>query len=218
MGPMVICTHSVKQFDIFYHEESEEHRTYVEKQELFLQARIYGYDIGTIYEFEENSLNLFEVKRFFDMEQETGSLAVGFNYYNYLNTYQAGIEYRSKSFFSLLPIRLEAYWDIYKNGIWNDVGYFLLRTNQNFLKNNPNESSNTSDEDFYINVDVGASYSKDLFVEGLFGYSLDVHFRNIWGCWRNLIFGYSYNFHDNLHRLPIKNDQMILIAFRIMIV
>jgi hypothetical protein len=152
------------------------------------------------------------------MEQETGSLAVGFNYYNYLNTYQAGIEYRSKSFFSLLPIRLEAYWDIYKNGIWNDVGYFLLRTNQNFLKNNPNESSNTSDEDFYINVDVGASYSKDLFVEGLFGYSLDVHFRNIWGCWRNLIFGYSYNFHDNLHRLPIKNDQMILIAFRIMIV
>jgi hypothetical protein len=217
---------SVKQFDIFYYEEEVkegeekkegEYRTYTEKNELFLEARIYGYYFGTLYEFEENSLSLLEVKRFFDMGKETGSLSVGFNYYNYLNTYQAGFEYQNTSLFSLFPIQIEAYWDIYKNGNWNDVGYFLFKANQNLFKNDSVELSNIGDKDFYINVEAGTSYSKDLFVEGLFGYSLDFDFRNIWGYWQSLSVGYSYNYHDNIHRLPIENEHMIHIAFRIMI-
>ena len=162
-------------------------------------------------------LQLIEWKRFFELPEKAGSFALGFNHYNFLKTYQAGVEYRNRSFLSLLPLRLEAYWDIYKNKEWNDVGYFLASTSRTFLKDKSTAGPAKAKKDFYIKMDTGISYSKDLFTEGLAGYFCNFDLTNIWGYWRSFKIGYAYNFHDYLHSLPIKNDHKIIIAFRIMI-
>ena len=202
-----------EQFDITMSEKG--YRTYVESGDLFLQSRYRSYELSTLYEFEENSLNLIEIKQYIEMGHKTGSLSIGYNRYEYLKTHQAGIEYSSQSFLSLMPFHIEAYWNIYKKGSWNDIGYILLQINREFL--NDSISVNKDNHDFGIQVDIGTSYSKDLFIEGLFGFCLNVNLRNIWGIWRNLSIGFTYNYHDYLYRLPIKNEPMILVAFRIIV-
>lgn len=208
---------STEQFDIDYDEEKEKYLTYKDKQELFFIGNFYGYELGTIYEFEENSFSLIELKRFFEMSEKIGHLALGFNHYDFRKTYQLGLEYDNRSLFSIFPVHLEAYWNIYKDKKWNDIGYFLFSTRQTFLKENSIASPAEEKKDFYIGVDTGISYSKDLFAEGLTGYFINFDLTNIWGYWRNFILGYSYNFHDYLNRLPIKNDHKIVVAFRVMI-
>ncbi len=213
---VTLANDSTEQFDIFYDEEHEEYRTYKQASELFFLGNFYGYELGTLYQFEENTLSLIELKRFFNMGENAGYLALGYNHYNFLKTHQVGLEYQHNSLLPL-PVHLEAYWNVYKNKKWNDVGYFLLSTQWTFLKDKSAASPAEAKKDFYITVDTGVSYSKDLFTEGLTGYFINFDMTHIWGYWTNLIVGYAYNYHDYLHRLPIKNEHNIVIAFRVMI-
>jgi len=213
---LTLAADSSQQFDIYYDEEKEEYRTDKDAAELFFHGTFYGYDIGTLYQFEANTFSLIELKRFFKMGEDAGYLALGYNHYSYLKTHQLGLEYEHNSLLPL-PVHLEAYWNLYRDKKWNDIGYFLFSTRRTFLKDESPAADAEPEKDFFITAHGGISYSKDLFTEGLPGYFINFDMNHIWGYWTNLMIGYSYNYHDYLHRLPIKDEHSIVVAFRIMI-
>ena len=196
-----------------FDKESGEYRTYAENVDLFFQADIYGYEISSLYEFQENSFYLIQLEHFFNINERIGKVAVGFNYYKYLKTYQAGFQLINHSILSGNPLSLEFFWDIYRNKTRNEIGYIAI-TGEHLFKRDLNIPE---EEDFYMRLKIGASYSKDIFPEGLPGMSAELFFENIWGYLKSISAGYSINYHHHLHRVPIKNNVFAIVSYQIRI-
>ena len=63
-------------------------------------------------------------------------------------------------------------------------------------------------------LNIGYSYSKDIFEEAISGYSFEVTFDNVYlyKKWLGGIsFGMTYNYHSSLYRIPIR-DEVLLTA------
>jgi hypothetical protein len=166
---VTISDQGTEQFDIYYDDEFDEYLTNNEREELFFMGKFYGYEIGTFFELKEKVLSLVDLKRVFSLGEGLGDFGVGFRHYNFQKTYQVGIEYKNPSLFSTLPIHFEAYWNILSNNRWNEIGFVNLSTGKSFLKD---KSEEFVKKDFYITVNTGLSYSRELFDEGLFGYQV----------------------------------------------
>ncbi len=71
-------------FSIPYFDEPpiEEWRTYEEQTELFLNGTAYGYEVRTLYEFKESSINLFEINKELK-NKRYGEFELGLNYYKH---------------------------------------------------------------------------------------------------------------------------------------
>ena len=207
-----------KYFSIFYDEEDREYKTNVEEDEFFLHANLYGYDIGTIYKFNENELTLFEFKR--RIGKERGKLNIAFNYYGFLDTYQGGIEYTDFMPTNYISLGIEGFLNIHKKGHGTGLAY-MLSTSSIYLFRDKRSKEEASKRDFHISINLGASYSKDIFDEGLFGYSWDVALEDISlffiKSYGRFSFGESYNYHKTLYRIPIKDETLVFIGFQLML-
>lgn len=214
---VTLANNGTEQFDIIYDDEKEEYRASVDKDELFFIGKFYGYQFGTFYELSERVFTLIELKKSFDVVSNAGEIDLGLRHYSYRRTYQAGVEYHNPKLLSVLNVDFETYWNIYKNEQWNDLGYVMLSSGVSIFKDKHQREIDGLKRDFFIEIKGGVSYSKDIFSEGLTGYSCTVDFINIWGWWHSLKFGFSYNYFDDLNRLPIKDSYGIIIASRFMV-
>ncbi len=214
---ITIANDGTEQFDIFYDEEKEEYFTTLDKDEFFFIGTFYGYKFGTFYEFSEREFSLIELKKNINLGVKAGEVGLGLRHYSFRKTYQAGFEYNHPTLLSVISVDFETYWNIYKNGQWNDLGYIMLSSGVSIFKDRQQKEIDRVKKDFFIEIKGGISYSKDIFYEGLTGYYCTVDFINILRWWHSFKVGYSYNYFDYLSRLPLKNEHGIVIAGRFMI-
>jgi hypothetical protein len=214
---VTLANDGTEQFDIIYDEEEDEYLASLDKNELFFIGTFYGYQFGTFYEFSEREFSLIELKRSFNLSSNAGEIDLGLRHYSFKKTYQAGIEYHNPNLLSVINVDFESYWNIYKNNQWNDLGYIMLSSGVSIFKNKQQTEIDRVKKDFFIDIMGGVSYSKDIFNEGLTGYSCTVNFIDIWGWWHSFKVGYSHNYFDDLNRLPLKNEHGIIVAFRFMV-
>lgn len=207
-----------EQFDIIFNDEEDEYSTSLIKSEFFFIGTFYGYKFGTFYEFSEREFSLIELKKNINLGKKNGEAGLGLRHYSFRKTFQAGFEYSNPTLLSVISVDFESYWNIYKNGQWNDLGYIILSSGVSIFKDRQQKEIDRVKKDFFIEIKGGVSYSKNIFNEGLTGYSCTMDFINIWGWWHSSFkVGYSYNYFDYLSRLPLKNEHGIIIAGRIMI-
>jgi len=212
-NPYVITAENEKkEFSIYHDEKNNEWRTFREHPELFLNGKVFGYEVRTLYEYKKSSINLLELNKKFKKIKD-GEMELGLNYYKQTKAFQAGFLYENKNWIKFLPVSLEFFWDIYRKDHWSDLGYFVFNVSSSIFKN---DYEFYDKKDFYIGFDFSSSYSKGMFAQGLWGNSWKVRFENIFRYF-SMGFGFAYNEHKYLYRVPIKNEKMVLIDFRIMI-
>ncbi|MBL7149131.1 MAG: hypothetical protein ISS80_03570 [Candidatus Cloacimonetes bacterium] len=204
-------------FSIHYFDEPPiaEWRTYEEDTELFLNGTAYGYEVRTLYEFKESSINLFEINKELK-NKRYGEFELGLNYYKHSKTVQTGFQYKNDKLISFLPFKFDLFWDIYKKDKWNELSYAQMDMTLFVFKDKYTDKPVYDKKDFYISLNWGSSYSKCIFDEALLGYSWKLSFENIFRTF-SLAFGGSYNDYNYLFRVPIKNETMVLIDLKMMI-
>jgi hypothetical protein len=214
---VIIDSQGNQVFSIHYFDEPPIHewRTYEEHTELFLNGTAYGYEVRTLYEFKESSINLFEIDKELK-NKRYGEFKLGLNYYKHSKTVQTGFQYKNDKLISFLPFKFDLFWDIYKKDKWNELSYAQMDMTLFAFRNKYTGEPVYDKKDFYISLNWGSSYSNCIFDEALIGYSWKLSFENIFRTF-SLAFGGSYNDYNYLFRVPIKNETMVLIDMKIMI-
>lgn len=209
-------------FSVYYDEELEIYKGTQSSTQLFLHLDYSGFDFGTVYNFKKNVMNLFELVKFYTIGNSLGRLGTGFNFYDFHKTYQVGVQYKDFPVVSNTLFSMETYWNLLKQHRWNDISYLLFEASTDFLKQNSAGSDASNKKDFHIALDLGVSYSKDIFRDGLFGYCGELIFKNIRVVsqgipfYMNFSIGVSNDYHKSLNRLPMKNEPMINFGFQLM--
>ena len=116
---------------------------------------------------------------------------------------------------SFLSIGTSGLFNIYtEDENRSPVGHTLVYNRIFFFRDAPLRSQEST-EDFYIVLKTGASVTRDLFDEYLYGYIGEISAENIQlsGTKMLFLFGASYNYKETLYRIPVQ-DQLLL-SFKI---
>lgn len=173
----------------------------------FLHVNILGNDIATIYSSEENALDSIEYEVSFNLGERAGKVNLGYSYSKFSDTNQAGFKINEYKLTNRTSLRMEYYHDL----SINDIAYILPTFSFYFAKDNkPDKDSDILDT--YTSLNVGYSYSKDIFEEAISGYLFKVTFENVYlykNWFGSISLGVTYNYHNSLYRIPIRDENLL---------
>lgn len=169
----------------------------------FFHVRALGADIVTTYDSENPEFNSAGIRIGIGLGKTLGKLEIGGNYSRFSNQMISGFSLTKFNPAKWLMLNVK----FYEDNSTEKTSYFC--PSASFFVNRGNEPKDSGKLDTYSSVDVGYSYSNDLFdvpVYGLsFGYSVDnVHFGRKW--YGNASVAFSYNYHDVLYRIPLRDE------------
>lgn len=213
-----------KQFGLIEEQGYKEYKTTKGEKESFLYANFYGYEVGGIHDFKKVNPKLFQLRKFFNIGKDLGELIPGVNYYRLADTTQAGIEHKDFMLTPNVSLGGKFFLNIHERNRGAGLAYITGTMSAYFLKDKA-AGEDDSKRDLYISLTPGLSYSRDIFDEDLWGYSLDIALENFpmapgheknFGQGKFAI-GVSRNYHGTLHRVPIKDEMLLSVAFQWMI-
>lgn len=202
-------------FSVYYDEQDSIYKGTKSYPQLFLHYIKSGYDFGTMYNRKKNVIQLLELAKHKMLKKDWGQFITRFRYLNFLRNYQLGFRLNEFSQIRNVLLDLSLMWNIVRDNQWNDFSSLSLNTSINLNRKN-NIEELMKQKQRYTTLDLGISYSKEVFNHLLFGASCNAVFHQMSFSDRpvfcDLGFGLSYNYHDNMIRLPLK-DVMIMKFF-----
>ncbi|MEW6556490.1 MAG: hypothetical protein AB1349_03945 [Elusimicrobiota bacterium] len=196
-----------KQFGV-YKEDGKYYSNVYKESKSLVDFYLYGYENKALYNSTEKKLDVYKGAKYIGKK-----LTVSYNYYRNENTHQAGLGFGDLTLNESISVNSAIFFNIYKKDDWFSLDYVLSKLRINFLRPKHKYIEKFGKEiSFYVGSNIGVSYSKGLFDEGLIGYSGDIAF-GVSTC--ALTISFSKNYHEMLYRLPLKNYALRCINIRL---
>lgn len=204
-----------------------------EQTEAFANLFLFGFTSKIVYDTEDSVFKAFEFRYEFsvadllrlfipgldiNVRDFLGLLVPGFNYFDFMNIKQLGYRHYAISPLDFIKFSYELYFNLDKQNldyIVADISLYLFGDKGQQYKNELSNENKT--RHFGIALNGGLSYSKDIFPEGVFGYSVKIALKNIplLISTAEIDVGYSNNYHATLYRLPIKDGNVLLLELKL---
>ncbi len=185
--------------------------------EMIFMIKLFGYDFGTIFNYDNKNVSTLSLDKDILKSDKLGTLNLNVNYFDLDKTFQAGYKIKDLYLSRFISLGSGGLFNAYSQDDNKSVlaSVSLYDTLYLFKKSGNSESGDSGSHDFYMGIRTGASVTRDLFDEYLYGFIAEVSAENIilLGVNSKLTAGLSYNYEETLKRLPIK-DQLFL-SFKI---
>lgn len=171
----------------------------------FIHFNIFGNDVATIYSTEEGDLDSAEYEFSLPLGERTGRLNLGYNYSRFTDNSQAVVKYKELHFTRWAMFGVEYSQDVTTSRlsyIQPEVTIFLAW-----------EGKKAAEKlDRHTKLHFGYSYDREIFGEGVSGYTFDVSFENLklYKDWAGSVsIGLANNYRATLNRIPIRDELLI---------
>ncbi len=202
-------------FSVYYDEQDSIFKGTTSEVQLFLHYIKSGYDFGTMYNAKENIVQLLELAKNTRLKKNWGRLITKFRYLNLFNNYQIGFQLEDYSKLQNIFMDLSFMWNVVRDNQWNLFSSVSWESSVILNRKSPNEELENQG---YTSIDFGLSYSREVFDKLMIGTSAGI-FHKIKHPTKSLFYdmglGVSYNFHNSIVRLPLKDELIWQFVFSV---